>query len=260
LIEQLHRRRSGRAEDIVGGADIEMKFAAIVFVADVAVKAANFGGGMIPITIVVDRFQRAIDGVIANLFSPLQRRLEAAVRPAHDVDRRPLKVESVLHLHAKGAAQRIQPEGGIVADDVDRAHGRGWDQVPVDGVAEGLVDAHAVLVDGQALRRARNGRSVKAAKFHVGLKGIAGHFADSDAWRLLGQGLHEAWRSRALDLLGAHGGDAGRNFIDVDANSGKWRRREHVDGRQSDGARRTRRGERRCFLRAGSPRAKSDAH
>ena len=45
-------------------------------------------------------------------------------------------------------------------------------QVPVDRVAEGLVDAHAVLVDRQTLRRTEHRRGLEAAIQDVGLERV----------------------------------------------------------------------------------------
>ena len=51
-------------------------------------------------------------------------------------------------------------------------------QVPVDRVAEGFVDAGAVLVDREAGRGPENRRGGKAAKLQIGLKRAARHVVD----------------------------------------------------------------------------------
>ena len=43
LLKQFDRYRSGRAERVIGRTHIEMKFAGIVFVADIAIKPADIG-------------------------------------------------------------------------------------------------------------------------------------------------------------------------------------------------------------------------
>ena len=63
--------------------------------------------------------------------------------------------EAVLHRDADGAADGIEAEHRIVAEHRHVVDGDGRDEVPVDGVAEGFVDAHAVLVDGESPASAR---------------------------------------------------------------------------------------------------------
>src|SRR6266436_2147349 len=64
------------------------------------------------------------------------------------VEQRPVGAgvrEAVLRLERQGAAQRIEPEHGVrPGDDVDGAEGVRGNEVPVDRVAEGLVEANAV--------------------------------------------------------------------------------------------------------------------
>ena len=79
----------------------------------------------------------------------------------------PLISEAVLHLDADRAAERVETEHRIAGPHVDAVNGAGRDQVPVHGVAEGFVDAHAVLVDGNALRRALQRRGGKSAKAQI---------------------------------------------------------------------------------------------
>ncbi|MBA7666427.1 hypothetical protein ES703_74508 [subsurface metagenome] len=180
-----------------------MKFAGIALVPDIAVEATDIRGRKIAESVVVQSFQRAVDGEVIDLLAPLRRTLDAAERAAHGVDLCAAIGETVLHQHVDGAAERIEAEGGIVGNHGDRADRRSRNQIPVDGVAERLVDADAVLVDGEPLRRAGNGRGDKAAKLHVRLKRITRGVADDDARHLLLQGVGDVQRVGALDLVGA---------------------------------------------------------
>jgi hypothetical protein len=219
LIEQFDGRRRRGPEHIVRRADIEMQLAAVALVADIAVESPDERGRAHAIAIVAHGLQGAVNGIIADLLSRLQRGLHAPVGAAHDVDCRALKVEAVLHLHAERAAKRIQAKRRIVADHVDRTHRDRWNEVPIDRIAKGLVDPHAVLVDRQSLRRPRYGRSVKAAKLDIWLKRIARHLVDRDAGRLLRKRAHDAGRLRAFDLFGIDHCDRGGNLVDIDAGA-----------------------------------------
>ena len=68
------------------------------------------------------------------------------------------------------ATDGVEAEDGIGAHDRHAVDRVGRQEVPVDGVAEGLVDAHAVLIDGKPLRQAVDGRSLEAAILDAGLE------------------------------------------------------------------------------------------
>jgi hypothetical protein len=56
-----------------------------------------------------------------------------------------------------------------------------WNEVPIDDVAEDLIDAHAVLINSQSLRRADYRGSDKAAVVEIKLEFIPGLIAQRDA-------------------------------------------------------------------------------
>src|SRR5262245_50216319 len=61
------------------------------------------------------------------------------------------------------ATKGVEAEGRIVGPDIRAADRDLRNQVPVDGVAEGFIDADALHVDGEPLRRALQRRSREAA-------------------------------------------------------------------------------------------------
>ena len=87
-----------------------------------------------------------------------------------------------LGLERQGAAKRVQPKQRIRAwNDIgtgDRVH---RNQIPVDGVTEWLVGAHAVEIDRHALRQAEQRRDREAAKLHIGLERIVLGFVEVNA-------------------------------------------------------------------------------
>ena len=111
--------------------------------------------------------------------------------------------EAVFHRHVESAPERVQAEDRISGDDrhlVDRVLGN---QVPVDGVAERLVDTYAILIDGKADRRSGDRRRVEAAIAHVGLEVVARHVADCHARRLARQCLGDGRIVEGLDVQGS---------------------------------------------------------
>jgi hypothetical protein len=229
LLQQFNRHRRSRAEIIVGHAHIEMKFAHVVLVADIAVEAAHVRRRKIAESAVVQSFQGAVNGKIIDLLAPLRRTLDTSERAAHRVDLGAVIGEAVLHLHVDGPAQRIKAESGIVGHDSDRLYRRGRDQIPVDGIAERFVDAHAVLINRKSLRCAGHGRCDEAAKLHIWLKRIAGNLVDDDSRHVFLQSVRDVQRPGLLDLIGVDDIDSCRHLIGIDARARYRRGRVHKD-------------------------------
>ena len=234
LLQQFDRDGRGRTEVILGRAKVEVKFSLVALGADIAIEAANVRRGKIAKSVVMHAFERDIGGKIIDLFAPLRRTLHAPERSAHGVDFGAVIVEAVFHLHDDGAAERIQSERGIVGHQIHGLYGGGRNQIPVDGVAERLIDAHAVLINRKPLRCAGHRRSNEAAKFYVRLEWVAGNFIDGNARHVLLQGIGDVQRPGLLDLIGVDDIDARRHLVGIDIGAGKRRGRINQDG--GDGA------------------------
>ena len=220
LLKQLDGRRCGRAEFIVGRAHIYMEFGLIVLGADVAIEAPNVRCREIAKSVIVQSFKRAVDGNIVDLLAPLRRALDTPKRAAHRIDLSAVIAEAVLHLHVDRPSQRVQAERRVVGHDRDRFDRGGWNKVPVDDVAERLVDAHAVLVHCEPLRRPRYGRCDESAELHVRLKRVARDLVDDNTRHIFHKGVADVQRSGLLDLLGTDNIDAGGHLVRVDAGAG----------------------------------------
>ena len=84
---------------------------------------------------------------------------------------------AVLGLDRQRAAQGVEPEQRIrPRHQRGLGDGDARDQVPTHHVAKRLIEAHAIHVDREALRRAEQRRGGVAAVVHVGLEGVALHF------------------------------------------------------------------------------------
>src|SRR5207237_7974811 len=106
---QFDRRSRSRAEVIVGRAHVEMKFAVAVLITDIAVKPADIGCRKIPEPVIMQSFERAIDGTMVVLLARLRRALDASERTAPGIDLGALTFEAVLHMPIAPAAQRLHP-------------------------------------------------------------------------------------------------------------------------------------------------------
>ena len=177
-----------------------MNFRKAALEADVAVEALDLAvreirGSRRPRSIAGD-----IDAGVAARSAGLNADLATPERAAHDVDLAALVAEAVLHQDADRAAQCVQAERRVVADDRHGGDGVARDDVPVHRVAEGFVDAHAVLVDGEALRAPADRRRVEAAVGDFRAHRVAGGVGDDDARHLLLQRLLDRRRAFALDV------------------------------------------------------------
>ena len=89
--------------------------------------------------------------------------------------------EAVFHLERQRTADGVEPVDRI-AWHQRHAADRGFrDEVPIDEIAEHLVDAYAVLINRETLRRADDRGGDKAAIIEVALKLVAGLIAERDA-------------------------------------------------------------------------------
>ena len=138
--------------------------------------------------------------------------------------------ESVLHLERQRAADRVEPVDRIAGNERHPIDGVLRDEVPIDDVAEHFVDAHPVLIDGEALRRADHRRGNEAAVIEVELELIAGLVAQRDAGQSAHQGVEQARRRRLIEIGGGKGLDIGRDLVAID-RAGLGRRRDVCRGR-----------------------------
>src|ERR1700733_3306492 len=189
-----------------------MDFVAIVSIPDIAVEASHIRGAEIAVAVVVHAFQGAVDRPIADLIAPLQRTLETAEGAPHHVNLGTVIVETIFHLNGDGAAKRIETIGRIVRHHGDRLDRRSRYQIPIDGVAERLVDADTILIDRQSLRRTRDGRCDKSTELKVGLELVSGDVADVDPRHVLLESIHDVEGIGTLDFRRIYKVDAGRDL------------------------------------------------
>ena len=131
-----------------------MDFRTIAAPAEIAVKILDVGRLEIAPTRRMGAAGGEIGGRVAALHAVLQVAGGGAERPAGRLDFAAVVGEAVLQLHVQRAAERVEAEHRVRAfqvDLVDRGLGQ---RVPVDRVAERLVEADAVDIDGEPLRRA----------------------------------------------------------------------------------------------------------
>ena len=188
-----------------------------------------------PPSALAEAVRRHVDADVADLLAVLEGCGEASERASRTAHLGTVIGEAVLKLHRDRAAERVQPEGRIGTLDGDAIDGDVRDEIPVDRVAEGLVEARPVQIDREPLRIAAQRRGLIAAIEHVRLERIVLRVVEGDAADALLEGAQDARLSRPRHL-GA-GDDAGvhRHLVAIDARAADWRRRDHLDFGKGDG-------------------------
>src|SRR5262249_45622637 len=130
-----------------------------------------------------------------------------------------LIVKAVLHLDRDCAAQGVKPVGRVAWHYIQTGDGILRDEVPIHGVADHFIDAHAVLIDRKALRRADRGRGHKAAKLHIRLERVAGGVVVENAWYALKQAVGHAVRPGVIKVLRRQRLGVGGNLVAIDTRN-----------------------------------------
>jgi hypothetical protein len=180
-------------------------------------------------------------GVGADQLAPpravQQRRVQPGVR------------EPGLALQRQRTAQRVAAEDRVRAgDQVDRPDRVRRDEIPVDRVAERLVQPDAIEVHRQALRGPEQRGREEAAVLHVRLQRVALHRVEVDAAERLPGVRRQVEALVVGEILGRDRLDVRRHVILGQARAVQRRRRGHVDHERRAGVRRWWR-RRRCLLR-----------
>src|SRR5262245_36258843 len=158
-----------------------MEFRVVAANANVGVNPAQRRLPLPAPTVVVQRVARGIERDIVLLRAVLPPDGASPEGADDTFDLTSLVVETILHLDRDGTTQRVEAEDRIAGKHVETPDRPLRDQVPVHGVAEDFVDAHAVLIDRYALRRAKGWTSLEAAELDLGLKRIDRKISDEDA-------------------------------------------------------------------------------
>ena len=173
-VQQVRRHRSQPAQIGRPEGDPQAEIDAFAARRQIGITLEQPGRRVLAPTVVGRGRQPGIDAQVTFLAALLHRHPCPTERTAAGIDPPARTGNAVLHAQGDGAALGVQSEHRIGAgnhlDASDREAGR---HVPVHQIAEGLVQAHAVLIDRQPLGIAQHRRGVEAAKAQIGLQRIA---------------------------------------------------------------------------------------
>src|SRR5579864_8214718 len=105
-------------------------------------------------TILVEPMSGDIGGHVPSLLAVLELAAALAKGTASGLPFEALIGKAVLHRDDDRAAQGVEPVDRVRADHVEAIDRDIGDEIPIDRIAEGFVDADAILIDRDPLRRA----------------------------------------------------------------------------------------------------------
>ena len=180
--------------------------------------------------VVAEAFGGDEPGQVVPAAAVLHHRVDTAERPAGQFDLGARMGPAALGPQGQCAAERVQSVERVGAGhDGDRVDRRPRDQIPVDDVAERLVDAHTVDIDRQALGRAEQRRRGKAAVVEVGLEGIALDFIDGDGADLALERPCRRGAAGGAQRLGRQLLEVRRDLVPGHADAGQQGRADDLD-------------------------------
>src|SRR5262245_65458429 len=113
-----------------------MQFGALALPAEIRIDPRNLRRRLEPPAVVVGTLHRDVEADVALPRAELHRGLRAPEGTAHGFGFETLIGESILHLDADRATERVEAEHRAVGPHVGAVDGIRRDEVPVDGVAK----------------------------------------------------------------------------------------------------------------------------
>jgi len=201
------------------------------FPAEIAIEAGDPRRRLVTPAVILDTLRGKIEAPFSIPDAVLQPTANATVGAARGVEFRAAIGEAVLHLEANRAAECVETEGRVIGPDVGAADGNVRDEVPVDCVAEGFVDAHTLHVDREPLRSALQRRGGEAAIAQSRGELVALGVAYEHPRNTLIQRLGHVWRIDPREVLGGERLHHGRHLVAVEAEPGYRRGGDNLERR-----------------------------
>ena len=229
-VEQFHRGGRVPGQAGVGPRDAEAGVGSVAPPGEVGEGLRDLGRRLVPPPRFRETRRAGVERPLPVVDAVLRGGGVAPERTAGDLAAESGGVEAVGELEGEGAAEGVQAVGGVgpgaELHPVDREL---REQVELHGVAERLVDADAVLVDGDALRQAEQRRCRKAAEAQRRLEGIRGRALQGHRAEALVEGVGHRGRPARRQVAPVDHRDGRRHARAVDAGAGDGGDGHHVD-------------------------------
>ena len=165
--------------------DVGVHLATLAAPAEVTIEIVDFGGLQVAPAALLESVAGNVEGRVAVLVAVLELALTLAEGAAGHVGLETVVAEPVLQQQVERAAKGVETVDRVRADDVDAVDGDVRNNIPVDRVAERLVEAHPVDVDRQTLWHALQRRRLEPVIKECWLEWVAGSGIERDASYLL---------------------------------------------------------------------------
>ena len=229
-VEQLHRGGRVAGQEGVGPGDADAGVHAPVPVADVRERLRHLRGGLDAPPFLGEVRHAPVERPRSVAGAVLGGGRQPAERAPGELPAEPAVVEPVLQVEGEGAAEGVQAVGRVGSGgELDAVEGELRHEVELDRVAERLVDAHAVLVHGDALRQAEQRRGGEAAKAERRLEEVRGHAFEGHRPEALVQRVGHRGRAARREIAAVDDGYRRRHAVAIDADSRQRGDPDHVD-------------------------------
>ena len=231
--EELDRRRAIAVEVTVGPQETGPEVEAFLANAEIGIGLAEIGLRLVAPPLFLKAADPRIEADRAVVDAILSGAAHPPERTARDFGFTALEGKAVAHVERDRTAQRVEPINRIERRDelqiVDRED---RDEIEVYGVAEGIVDARAILINRQPLRQPEQGRRGEPAKAQLRLQWIILRVADRDTADPLIEKIVDAEGMQRIDLAALEHLHVGGHAVGRDAGAEHRRDRDHFDRRQ----------------------------
>ncbi len=228
--EQFGRRGAVAGQVGVGMAEVQVERGAFAAPRQRAVEVLRVRRRQVAPAVLVEAVAHQVPAPAAAVAGGLEGRLGAAERAAVELQASARIAEAGLGLDRDRAAERVEAEHRIGAGEQAHALDRRFrDQVPVDGVAEHLIDAHAVQVHRHALRTAEQRRGGEAAELHVRLQRVVLRAVGRHAGQMAVHEVGQVQRLRAVQRVVVDRLHVVRKLARGDLGAGDRRDADHAD-------------------------------
>ena len=238
-VEPGHRERLRSLQRVVRERETHVEVDVVVLISDLAEKLLHPARIVVRPAFVVEEVPgHEIVDVVAYA-AVFEFRGLPAKRTGRHLDGAAGTLRPAAGIDRQRASQRVEAERGIRAgNELDARNRRRRKQIPVDDVAECLVDPHAVLKHRQTLRGPEQRRGREAAKVEVLLIRIALRSGDADAVGVALEEVAQVERSLPQQIGATEALHVGRDILQRGAEAGQRGRADDLDLGQLENFRR----------------------
>ena len=188
---------------------------------DAAIEINGIGFGFITPPIFCKIIQISIPGNCAIVATALEISDRPPEGAGAEFDTGSLETESIFHIDSQGATKAIESKQRIgTAAESNALNRRLGQQIPVNGIAQWLINANTILIDCNSLSQTQQRRCSETAILKIRLQGIALSIIQSDATKTLSKKVGNTQRIDSFEVSGIGDLHGERNLVPIHAGAG----------------------------------------